>query len=557
MIRMRIPGLLTSLLVFSLCSICVAQIPTAESMASVSGRVTIGGKSAAGITVVATVSNSPVDNHTVAKTETDDEGNYRLTGLAAGRFTITPLARAFVVAVSDSYKQPGQTVNIAENESIGKIDFALVRGGVITGRITDLEGRPIIGERVNIVAKGDAGESRPVSIFSGRKNQTDDRGVYRIYGLSPGSYKVSIGQSASGGGGGVNILGMGGSQYARTFYPGVTDESRATTIEINEGTEATNIDITPGKSDRGFSVSGRVIDADSGKPMASAFIGYSPVNAVSQQLGGMSFSGQQTDANGKFRLEGIQPGHYAAFMMGMGQDNSYSDPAPFDVSDADVTGIEIKVRRGATIAGVAIIENNVDPTAAALLQSVTLFAYVADPKSTSAPSFSRGAINADGSFQLAGLAPGKARINAQGFPTLPKGLQLVRLELDGLEQPEGIEVTAGAHIFGARLVFAFGTGKIRGEVRIEGGTLPAGTTLILSLHAVTAAANQSRRFIEVDARGHFFADDIPPATYELTVSSRSKAPAFEPVTRTISVTNGAETQVTLVINLGAQKAEPE
>ena len=130
----------------------------------------------------------------------------------------------------------------------------------------------------------------------------------------------------------------------------------------------------------------------------------------------MSFSGIQTDANGKFRLEGIQPGHYAAFMMGIGQENSsYSDPAPFDVSDGDVTGIEIKVRRGATIEGVAVIENNVDPAAAALLQSVSLIAYVSGEKSTTAPSYSRGNINPDGSFRFAGLAPGKVRISMMVF----------------------------------------------------------------------------------------------------------------------------------------------
>lgn len=549
----NVPGLLSLLFVGS---ICVAQTPGSNSSASISGRVTIGGKSAAGIAVTATLNNSPLDNRTVAKAVTDDEGNYSLAGLAAGRYSVRPIAKAFVVSAGDIFKQPGQTVNVAENESITKIDFALVRGGVITGRITDLEGGPIIGEAVNIVAKGDSGDARPTGMFPSRKNQTDDRGVYRIYGLGPGTYKVSVGQATSGGGGG-NILGMGGSQYAKTFYPGVTEESKATFIEIIEGAEVGNIDITLGKPDRGFSASGRVVDSESGNAIASAYIAYRALNAANQQPGAMSFTGIQTDANGKFRLEGIQPGHYSAFVMGMGQDNSsYSDPAPFDVSDGDVTGIEIKVRRGATIEGVAVIENNVDPAAAALLQSVSLFAYVVDVKSASAPSFSPGKINPDGSFQFAGLAPGKVQISMPGFPTPPKGLQLVRTELEGLPQPEGLEVASGAHITGVRLVFAYGTGKIRGEVKIEGGVLPEGTGFRLSVNA-TAGGAQSNRFMEVDARGHFASSDIPPGTYVLTLSSGSKVPAFEPVTRTITVANGAETQVVLAVNLAAKKAGPE
>jgi len=536
------------------CSICIAQTPAAAPTASVSGRVTVGGKGVAGVDVVAEVTDSPFDNRTVAKTTTDEEGNYHLTGLAAGHLTITTIAKAFVVAAGDTFKQPGQTVNVAENESITKIDFALVRGGVITGRITDLEGHPIINLRVNVVAKSDSGNSRPSVYLPGRKNQTDDRGIYRIYGLGPGSYRVSVGHKA--GDGAVYVGEVDGSQYAKTFFPGVTEESKATLIEINEGTEATNIDITPGKTAGGFSVSGRVVDTESDKPVPGAFITYSLVNEQNQKTGGMNYSPTLTDANGKFRLEGIQPGHYTASMMGIGQDNSsYSDLTPFEVTDGDVTGIELKVKRGATIEGVAVLENNVDPAAATLLQSVSLIAYVNDDKGSTAPTYSRGNINPDGSFHFAGLSPGKARISMMTFTTTMKGLQLVRTEVEGLDQSEGFEVTAGAHITGVRLVFAYGTGKIRGEVRVEGGALPAGTVFSVFYHTAGGEAGKFSRFVEVDARGHFLAEDVPPGTYELTLSTRGDSPAFEPVKRTVTVANGAETQVVIVVNL-ARKAGP-
>src|SRR5256885_17220939 len=80
--RMSVPALLSMLFI---CSVCVfAQTTAAESNGSISGRITIGGKGAAGISVVARLGDSPLDNRTVAKTTTDDEGNYRLAGLAAG-----------------------------------------------------------------------------------------------------------------------------------------------------------------------------------------------------------------------------------------------------------------------------------------------------------------------------------------------------------------------------------------------------------------------------------------------------------------------------------------
>jgi len=116
---------------------CIAQTAAPDSSASISGRVTIGGKGAAGITVAATVSNPSGYDRTVAKIVTDEEGNYRMTRLAAGLFTIIPIAKAFVVGADGKYTQPGLSVNASVGESITKIDFTLVRGSAITGRITD------------------------------------------------------------------------------------------------------------------------------------------------------------------------------------------------------------------------------------------------------------------------------------------------------------------------------------------------------------------------------------------------------------------------------------
>ena len=528
-----------------------AQTPSKAPTASISGRVTIDGKAVAGITVAATTSSSPLDNRTVAKATTDDDGNYQLTGLAAGQFTIMPLAKAFVVQTSGAYKQPGQSITVAEGETITKIDFALVRGGVITGRITDTEGRPVIGERVNVVAKNTPDTGRPVTMFDGPRNRTDDRGIYRVYGLSPGNYTVSIGQAA--GTGNVAIMGMGGSQYTKTFYPGVSEEARATILEINEGTEISNIDIVAGKSGRGFSVSGRVVDADSGQPVANVFVVHSSLNEGTQQLGGINFSGSQTDANGKFRLENVQPGHYAAYMFATGEGTtSYSDQTPFDVTDGDVSGVEIKVHHGATISGVAVIENNFDPAVASLLQTVSIVAF--SNTKGGAPSYSRSQINNDGRFSFSGLAPGKVQITMVGFPAPPKGLTLMRTEVDGIEQREGIEVNAGARITGVRLVFAYGAGSVRGEVRAEDGTLPAGVTLQVIIRSATGGTRQFSGI--VDARGHFVVENIPPGTYEMsvvTIGPDRTASTYVPVPRTVSVENGP-VQTVLVINFAAKKA---
>ena len=537
-------------------TLCVAQTPAKEPTASVAGHVTIGGKSAPGITVVAALNVSYFENKTIAKATTDEDGNYKLTGLPAGHFTIFPLAKSYVVLKGSVYKGPGQDVNVAEGEAITKIDFPLVRGGVVTGRITDAEGHPLIGERVSIVPKDSTPDAGPqMGMLGGTRNLTDDRGVYRVYGLGPGSYKVSVGQAASAGGA-VSIMGIGGSQYVKTFYPGVEDEARATIIEIKEGTEVPNVDITVGKLDKGFSVSGRVIDADSGAPVASAYIGHSLVDQSNQQGGGMNFSGVVTDGNGKFRLEGLRPGRYSVYTFGAGQSNStYSEPVNFDIADSDVTGIEIKARRGATINGVAIVENNSDPAVVALLQTASLYAYI-EQKGSAPPSYAQSPIGPDSSFHMAGLAPGKARLGMEGFPVAPKGLTLVRTELDGVDQKDGIEVAAGAQVNGVRLVFAYGSGSVRGDVKIEGGSLPEGSSLRVIIRSLAGDSRQFGRGTELDARLHFVLENIPPGNYELVVrgpaTGTKGGPPAELAKQTVTVANGTEVKVNLVVDLSAR-----
>ena len=141
---------------------------------------------------------------------------------------------------------------------------------------------------------------------------------------------------------------------------------------------------------------------------------------------------------------------------------------------------------------------------------------------------------------------------------MPKGLTLVKTELDLVEQPEGIEVTAGAQINGVRLVFAYGSGSIRGEVKVEGGSLQEGMKLRVWVRSPEGESRRFNRRVDCDARLHFLVENIPPGNYELIVS-RGMAPGSgtnlgELLKQSVTVSNGAETTVTLVVDLSAKKA---
>jgi protocatechuate 3,4-dioxygenase beta subunit len=532
-------------------SICTAQTNTKDTSASISGRITISGKAAADVIVRASIVTGH-DSSGIAKATTDEEGNYRLTGLSPGRILVTPVAKAYAISSAGLARgQPGRTINLLAGEEITKIDFALIPGGVITGRITDADGSPIIGEPITLLPVG-LQDTLILTSFGGQRNHTDDRGIYRTYGLAPGKYKVSVGQPTSQG---VSMMHRG-SRYVQTFYPGVQDESQAAVIEVKEGSEVKDVDIQARKGAQGFKASGRVVDSTTGQPVPNAYVGYGFIEDPKRGGGMVNYASSPTDANGKFSLEGLGTGQYTAFTLGVGAENtSYSEPTTFEIIDADVSGVEVKVSKGATISGIAVVENNADPAVAAVLSTINLHAY-AERKPGSAPSFAQAKINADGSFKFSGLAPGKIRVVVQEYPTPPKGLSFLRVEVNGVDQRDGIEVTAGAEIRDVRLVFSHGSGSLRGTVKVAGGTLPDGAMFWAQLSGKPDGVRTVRRHIEIDSRGRFISENIPPGTYELTLNgavNQQQSPGFSPVKQTITITHGVETEITLEVNLTGRK----
>ena len=174
---------------------------------------------------------------------------------------------------------------------------------------------------------------------------TDDRGVYRIYGLPAGRYKVSVGADASRGYvGGVN------GYFQSTYHPDATDPTRATIIDLAEGGEATNVDIRVGRYEETYSIAGRVVDSETGVPIAGARIGL--MISRGGQASTVATFGNPTEADGKFRLQGFTPGRYSVYVAAdSGDTEFYSDPVPFDVVDKNVSGLEIRAIHGLSISG--------------------------------------------------------------------------------------------------------------------------------------------------------------------------------------------------------------
>jgi protocatechuate 3,4-dioxygenase beta subunit len=453
-----------------------------------------------------------------------------------------------------TFGEQGKTVTIAEGETVEKIDFSLVKGGVITGRVTTADGAPVIGERaqLNQIDAQGKGQQRGLSNSNPFMFETDDRGIYRLYGIAPGRYTVSIGETAEEG---SVRFGFGGrGYYARTFHPGVTEEAKAAVIEINEGSEASNIDITLGGKSKSFTASGRVVD-ESGKPVVGVRVGNGAVMKDGKNMGGYGW-GNLSDANGAFRIDGLLPGRYAAFVLNEdGEIDGYTDAVPFEITEGNISGLELKFHRGVSISGVAVIEGTNDRAALAKLQQLMLGAN-SEMEGLAAPVYARSKIAPDGSFRLTGLRPGKIRIHLATYPTVP-GFALARIEREGVVQRE-IEATAGAQLTNVRVVIEYGTGSVRGLVKIENGPLPEGTQMYVSVRRRGETTPQ-RRGAQVDSRGRFVIEGMPSGEYELTLQTFTMGAqpprSFPTVKQNVSVANGAESETTLTLDLNAKQPE--
>jgi hypothetical protein len=505
-------------------SIAEAQLTqTKKSLpGTITGKVTLQGKGAPGIVVGLRSGDPGFRPGLLMKATTDQEGNYRLTGISAGSWLVMPFAPRFVVA-NYSFGATGKMIVLAPGESIGGMDFALLGGGVITGKVTDANGLPLIEERINlipadspqpIVGKHPSGsDSWPgVTIADPKEPRfslTDDRGVYRIFGVAAGHYKVTVGQEQKSG-----FLTTTRRAYLQTFYPDTTNPAKATLVEVTEGSEVSNIDIIVRRALKSFSAKGQIVTSDTGEPVSGRRWGFAKLTDNQDR----SFVPATSPSNkkGEFNIEGLLPGRYAVFVEPDQNAPAYSEPVQFEVQDKDIDGLVIKTQAGATLSGKVMIEGIQDKAFFAKLSQMQLNVYVYST-ATALPNWHSAAINPDGSFIVRGLQPGTASINTVSSTdsSLVKNLLILRTERYGVEQPRGIAMKADEQIEGLAVMVAYGTGVVRGEVRYENGVLPPGSRIVVRVTPVDKFNPLTGT--DVDARGRFQIDRLPPGSYWLDV----------------------------------------
>jgi hypothetical protein len=412
-------------------------IAAGSQRAVISGRVVTGTSGSLDVRPVrrARVFLNRVDGLGGATEITDDEGRFAFVDLPAARYLLGADKAGFVRMNHGETRpgRPGSAIAIADGQQLTDLTLYLVPGGVITGTVFDQAGNGASDVEVYVFRTRTRSGERMLDEME--SVMTDDRGVYRIYGLTPGEYVVAARPSFRFGSGaarettaadverasaGSAITSTDRQQrprpagYSAVYYPGSPDAANAARIVVTAGQERSGIDIslqlTPLSA-----VEGRIA-WPGGQPAGQRAVVMIAALTQSPWMHGLEFD-DAVDNDLTFAFRHVVPGRYAILAQTITERGEQKEnpnaPAPMsvvhevDVQGDDIQGLVLTLQPGASLSGrIAVGGANapqLDPSRISLeLRPVTKRLAVMRPANTT--------VNADGTFAITGITPGAYRL---------------------------------------------------------------------------------------------------------------------------------------------------
>ena len=377
---------------------------------------------------------------------TDENGAYEFKEVRAGRYTISASKGSYV---NISYGQQRPTdgprpLEILDRQTVERVDLALPRGAVITGRVVDEFGEPapeiqIAAERYQFIQ----GQRRLVP--TGRTGSTNDIGEFRLFGIAPGQYYLTAtwrNPNMSG----LNASPSDRTAYAPLYFPGTVNPNEAQRISLSAGQELDNL-VMVLKPIKALRVTGTLTDVE-GKPVTPAMIMVSPANSGF----GFSMTGSTSPRpDGTFTVNGLTPGSYAirAQRMGPASEGPETAMAYVTLTGDDVVDVHLVAAKPSRLTGRIIV----DPAALSSLPATLMLSAVpAMTLGVPAPPPPPARVADDFTFELK-APPGATRLTiGGGFNLPPTGWIIRSVRLNGVDVTDsGIDVKPNEDVSGVEV----------------------------------------------------------------------------------------------------------
>ena len=427
-------------------------------------------------TVIATPVGNP--NAQPSGAGTDSEGRFKIQGLMPGEYS---LAVRPMRSYSDFNKASTQ-VKVAEGQDVTGVQLVYEGAGglTISGYVTDAAGKPVKNASINArTGTGRGGFGNAMS---------RDDGAYEIAGLQEGTY---------------------------TVFAHHQDYSRKE-LEAEAGSANINF-VLQGRG----TVEGRVIDNQTGQPVANFQLGALPGHVDLQQPFGYGNLTAFYDPDGNFKLEDVEVG--TAYLMVRAEGYSPAQQEVSAVSEGTtVSGVLFRLDPGASLEGL-VTDQNGQPVANA---RIFLGQAPGEYDQWRMEQGSVGMSDAAGRFQVTSLSTEVTLVSAV-HPDFGPGSSPVTLTPGTATQ---VTIKLG------------GGGTISGTVRVAGAPV-AGQ--YVGVHSPTSGGQP--RQAQTDANGTYTINGIPEGQVYVSASINPAAPGQGSGSRHSSQTaEVAEGQTTVV-----------
>lgn len=399
---------------------------------------------------------------------TDDAGRFTIAWLPTGDYTVMATKPAFLSMFYGAKRSGGAglPVHVEAGRPVTGIDITMSRGAVVTGTVIDPQGMPAAGVRLQLQTfTRREGERVLTSVASIGQATTDDHGVYRIYGIRPGTYVISatppampsnvevrqlseseiraaiadVGRPsptpvpapgtqrtiAPAPPGDVPVPQAGGRSvgYTPVFYPGTPRDQEAVEFALTAGQQldGINLQLTLVPTAR---IEGRIYTPN-GQPANGVQL------SLQRTTGSSTSSVAVRQQDGMFQAVGVPAGRYNLFAS---LDPARTPPAPgvpppppnaagvsllwaqqeIDVNGEDQVNLALTLAPMLTFTGRVVTDGAASPT----MKSVRV-----QLEPAGGPAANRSTVSASpdqsGTFTITGVIPGRFRLSASVSPPGP------------------------------------------------------------------------------------------------------------------------------------------
>jgi hypothetical protein len=370
---------------------------------------------------------------------TDDDGRFRFVNVPEGRYLLSA-AKAGMVRVNYGETRPGRpgsAIALGNGETLDTVVVRMLPGAVITGTVLDPLGSPAPGVEVQVLRVTRKSGSPQVQELASER--TDDRGVYRVFGLGPGEYAVAAQPRFRYSSGAARETTAADVERARrllanprasagaadlsrplglavVFHPATTEPSNAATITLSPGQERGGVDIALQLIPLSM-VRGRLVWPGGTQPSPVTIMMVPLMSSPLFTLHGLGHD-EVEQGGDTFTIRNLAPGRYGI----VAQTASLQHPQTsggsvltaaheVEVAGSDIDGVTLVLQPGGRVSGRVTIDEPGEKTAFGL--SRVSLSLRPDTTRPLAMRPARADVKADGAFEITGIPPGRYRLAVQ------------------------------------------------------------------------------------------------------------------------------------------------